>query len=277
MFSKKYLTISEFAKIAGVSRQTLIYYDRIGLFSPAYIANNQYRMYLHKQVDSIGIITILSDLGVPLKKIREVLADISIDTMEKTLTYQINTIQEKIEKLTVLQDLTKIRLEQMQEGKAFLQGAPNFSITERAEDTPIRIGKKLDCKQEEIDDDMVIEFFDYIESAKLPLIFTFGYIKNAEDILQGNENTVSHMWFRLKNNAYANAFMEKGKYLVGYAKGDYGKTNYIYEALRQYAKENGLTLGGNVYEEYLIDELSEQNPSDFVLKISVKILETKIN
>lgn len=275
MFSKKYLTISEFAKISGVSRQTLIYYDRIGLFSPAHIANNQYRMYLHKQVDTIGIITILSDLGVPLKKIKEILADISIDTMEKTLTYQIDTIREKIEKLTVLQDLTQIRLEQMQEGKAFLQGKTNFLITERAEDTPIRIGKKLDCPQEEIDDDMIIEFFDHSESAKLPLIFTFGYIKKAEDILQGKENLVSHMWFRLKNDAYANAFIQKGKYLVGYAKGDYGCTNYIYKELIRYAKENRLTLDGNVYEEYLIDELSEQNPNEFVLKISVKIQESK--
>lgn len=272
MFSKKYLTISDFSKISGVNRQTLIYYDRIGLFSPAHIANNQYRMYLHKQVDTIGIITILRDLGVPLKKIKEVIADISIDTMEKTLTYQINTIHEKIEKLTVLQDFTQIRLEQMREGKSFLQGAPNFSVTEIVEDVPIRIGKKIDCRQENIDDDVIIEFFDCIEDAKLPSIFSLGYIKKAEDILNRETNFISHMWFRLKNKKYANSFIPKGRYLIGYAKGDYGHTNYIYEDLIQYAKENGLTIDGNVYEEYLIDELSERNPNQFVLKIFIKIL-----
>ncbi len=32
---KREFSISEFAALMGVSRQTLIYYDRIGLFRPA--------------------------------------------------------------------------------------------------------------------------------------------------------------------------------------------------------------------------------------------------
>ena len=36
MKNSGYLTISEFSKIAEVSRKALIFYDRIGLFSPAY-------------------------------------------------------------------------------------------------------------------------------------------------------------------------------------------------------------------------------------------------
>lgn len=271
MITKKYLNISEFAKISGVSRQTLIYYDRIGLFSPAYVADNKYRMYSHKQVDNIGIITILSDLGVPLKKIKEILADISADVMEQTLTYQINAIQDKIERLTVLKDMTQIRLEQMQAGKAFLRDTPDFSVKEVSEDIPICIGEQISCKQECIGDDIVIAFFDHAEKCGLPLIFTFGYIKRAEDILQGNENVVSRMWFRLKNKAYANAFIPNGRYLVGCAKGDYGNANYVYKELVRYAEENGLVLLGNVFEEYLIDELSEKNPDNFVMQILAEV------
>ncbi len=271
MFSKKYLTISEFAKISGVSRQTLIYYDRIGLFSPAHIANNQYRMYLHKQVDTIGIVTILSDLGVPLKKIKEVLTDISVDTMEQTLGYQLNVLQEKIEKLTALKEMTQIRLEQIEEGKAFFNDGVPFTIKEITEDVPVRTGEKIDCKQGCIDDDTVVRFFDDIERHNLPLIFTFGYMKNAEDILQNIPDFVSRMWFRLKDKKYANGFITKGRYLFGYARGDYGKANYIYDDLVRYAKEHDLTIVGKVYEEYLIDELYEKNPNDFLLRIFVKI------
>lgn len=275
MFSKQYLNISDFAKISGVNRQTLIYYDRIGLFSPTFVADNKYRMYSHNQVDTIGIITILSDLGVPLKKIKEILTDISIDTMEKTLNYQLDEIEKKIEKLTILKDMTQIRLEQMREGKRFLNGAANFSIKKITEEIPIRVGEKIDCKQENIGDDTVITFFDHIEQCGLPLIFSFGYIKNAENIERSNNNVISHMWFRLKNKKYANAVISPGNYLVGYAKGDYGNTNYIYKDLFAFARENKLQITGNVYEEYLIDELSEKNPNDFVLQILVKITRTK--
>lgn len=90
--------------------------------------------------------------------------------------------------------------------------------------------------------------------------------------MQNNRNIVSNLWFLLKDRKYANALIPKGKYLVGYAKGDYGETNYIYTELLEFANQNGLSLVGNVYEEYLIDELSEQNPNDFVLQVFVKLL-----
>lgn len=271
MFSKKFLNISDFAKIAGVGRQTLIYYDRIGLFSPAFVAENKYRMYSHNQVDTIGIITILSDLGVPLKKIKGILEDISLKTMEKTLNYQLSAIDEKIEKLTVLKDMTKIRLEQMETGKKYLDGAAKFFVTEIKDSVPIYIGEKIDKRQEEIDDETVVSFFDGVEKKGLPLIFTFGYVKKSEDVLQRRENIVSRMWFRLKNKKYANAFIPSGRYLFGYGKGDYGTTNDIYRELSEYAKENGYSPIGDVYEEYLIDELSEKNPDCFVFQILVRV------
>lgn len=271
MLTKNFLNISDFAKISGVSRQTLIYYDRIGLFSPVYVANNKYRMYSHSQVDSIGIITILSDLGVPLKKIKDILADISTETMTKTLKYQLNAIQEKIEKLTALKDMTKIRLDQIEEGVKFLNGFTDFHVKDINEDIPICIGNAINLNQENIGDETILDFFATAEKIGLPLIFSFGYIKSADLILQNNFNFVSRMWFKVKNKKYANSFIPSGKYLIGYCKGDYGKTNYVYDNLLKYISEHNLTIIGNVYEEYLIDELSEQDPNNFVLRTYVQV------
>ncbi|HBY3460150.1 TPA: MerR family DNA-binding transcriptional regulator, partial [Clostridioides difficile] len=33
---KQYFTTGEFAKLCGISKQTLIFYDKIGIFSPEY-------------------------------------------------------------------------------------------------------------------------------------------------------------------------------------------------------------------------------------------------
>lgn len=271
MFSKKYLNISDFAKITGVSRQTLIYYDRIGLFSPAYVAENKYRMYSHKQADNLGIITILSDLGVPLKKIKEILAEISVGTIKKTLAYQIDEIAKKIEKLSVLKNMTQIRLEQISSGESF-PGAdsPRFHLIEIEENIPVRISDKINRSQENIDDETIVDFFENIEKEGLPMIFSLGYIKDSANILKYDYNTVSYFWFRLKDEKYANAFIPAGKYIVGYAKGDYGNTNYIYDELSDFACRNNLKINGNVYEEYLIDELCEKNPNEYIMQVFVK-------
>lgn len=40
-----YISISEMAKLHGITRQTLIHYDNIDLFKPAKVDTNGYRYY----------------------------------------------------------------------------------------------------------------------------------------------------------------------------------------------------------------------------------------
>lgn len=65
------IPISEFASLTNVSRQTLIYYDKINLFKPDYKNEIGYRYYSIKQIELISVITLLKELGMPLKEIKE--------------------------------------------------------------------------------------------------------------------------------------------------------------------------------------------------------------
>lgn len=70
MENKATLTISEFAKLSGVSRKTLIYYDKIGLFCPETVnPESGYRYYSYLQLDVISAIYALKEIGTPLKDI----------------------------------------------------------------------------------------------------------------------------------------------------------------------------------------------------------------
>lgn len=271
MFSKNYLNISAFAKLSGLSRQTLIYYDKIGLFSPAVVAENKYRTYSHKQIDVINIISILRDLDVPLKKIKSFLADISPEKTGEALNYQLGVINDKIQKLCDLRDMTEIRLEQIKLGQKNGAGQANFLVKTIEEPIYYYCGKQLDCLADKIPDDDVVEFFEQAEKTGVPLIFAFGHIKSAKSVLAGEAGVISRFCFRVKGQKFANGFMPAGKYIIGYARGDYGKTDYIYAELLRYAEVNGLKLCGNIYEEYLIDELAEKNPERFVLQISAAV------
>ena len=63
-------TVSEMASLFGVSRQTLIYYDKIGLFKPAKVNDRGYRFYSPTQIPLMRLITLLRDVGLDLEEIR---------------------------------------------------------------------------------------------------------------------------------------------------------------------------------------------------------------
>ncbi len=69
---KDMFSIGELASYQNISKQTLIYYDKIGLFKPAYVdPDNKYRYYTVKQVDYLDTILIMKEMGFTLNEIQE--------------------------------------------------------------------------------------------------------------------------------------------------------------------------------------------------------------
>ena len=67
-----YFSIGELSKLQNISRQTLIFYDKIGLFTPAYInPENGYRYYNANQLDYLDTICIMKKIGFSLEEIKE--------------------------------------------------------------------------------------------------------------------------------------------------------------------------------------------------------------
>lgn len=71
MNKESFLTTGEFAKLAGVTKHTLFYYDEIELFSPEIKTENGYRYYSVSQLEVFDVIYTLKDLGVSLDEIRQ--------------------------------------------------------------------------------------------------------------------------------------------------------------------------------------------------------------
>lgn len=63
--------IGEFAKVSGISAKALRFYDKIGLFRPAAVEpRTRYRRYLSQQLQELGTILTLRDLGASISDIR---------------------------------------------------------------------------------------------------------------------------------------------------------------------------------------------------------------
>ena len=97
---KTWFTISELAAAQGVSRQCLIWYDRIGLFRPERVdPGNGYRYYSSDQLDALDTIMMMKATGMPLEQIRKELEDYSTSSSQRTLDESIVEIDRKISAL----------------------------------------------------------------------------------------------------------------------------------------------------------------------------------
>lgn len=113
----KKFTISQLADLFKISRQTLIYYDKIDLLKPEYIDyENKYRYYTYRQVLELSFILFLKQAEFSLKDIKEyikckneketfeflVKKEIELDKKIKILKKAQNNIKEKINVLKEL-------------------------------------------------------------------------------------------------------------------------------------------------------------------------------
>lgn len=272
MFSNKYFSISDFARLMGVSRQTLLYYDRIGLFKPVKVLDNGYRAYSRSQINIFSMIYMLGEMRVPLKEIRQIVEQISPDTAMAVLEKQRGEMEKTMQKLKLLEGMMALRIAQISEGKAVLEKqSAEVSLEMLPEDIPLYLGKEINGSWEEITDDMIVDFYESCETRGLPMIFSGGQMKRREELLRGDTEQISHLCCRLREPRGANAVIPQGCYAVSYVRGDYGNVGGVYSRILSFIKERHMQIVGNAYEEYLLDELTGNNPAQFVMKIMVQV------
>ena len=95
---KDYYKIGEISKIYGIGRDSLMYYEDIGILKP-FRDKNGYRMYKLSDIWRLNLIKELRSLNFPMKKIKEYLDDRNIESTKEILNTEIILIDEKIEEL----------------------------------------------------------------------------------------------------------------------------------------------------------------------------------
>lgn len=75
-------SISQLAKLTGVSTRTLRYYDEINLLKPKRVSSSGYRIYGQKEVDRLQQILFFRELDVHLETIASILNDPNFDEVK---------------------------------------------------------------------------------------------------------------------------------------------------------------------------------------------------
>lgn len=106
------LTISKLARMFGLSRSTLLYYERIGLLEPSGRTQSGYRVYNEHDINRLERICRFKSTGIPLEKIRALL-ETKGDPAVRVLENRLEAIQQEIDALRLQQSVISNMLGRM--------------------------------------------------------------------------------------------------------------------------------------------------------------------
>ena len=122
-------TIGEISKHQNISRQTLIFYDKIGLFRPAYVdPENGYRYYSAAQLDYLDTICIMKKFGFSLDEIKAHMKSYTLDTSLIALRKQLTIIDRQIKDLQLIKSRVAHRCAQLEQSAAIRSDSAAVSV-----------------------------------------------------------------------------------------------------------------------------------------------------
>jgi DNA-binding transcriptional MerR regulator len=261
------LSISEFAKLTGIPRSKLIYYDDIGLFTPKARGQNNYRYYSMQQIITANFVNDLTAIGVPLKKMVELAKSRSPEAMRDLLQVEEKEYQRKIQEYQETLDLLKMVRNLIEAG---LDADVTNITVKTLKPMRMHVGPDNEFQDSESFYPAWITFLDKAQEKGHNLKFPVGGMFDTYERFTQNHRLPSRFYFM---NQKGKTIRPAGKFLVGYTHGFYGESGDLSGRLNTYAQEHGLTLGGPVYQAYLWDELSVVDPDNYLMQISIPIVE----
>ena len=267
-----YVSPTEFASISGVSRQTLIFYEKKGIFLPAYKNEKGYRFYLMSQLDIIATIQSLQKIGLSLEEIKDYIEHRNAQSTYELFSNKMNTLKEII--------TTYHKMINMMETKCQLITKANQILTdmvyiEYRDEIKIIKSDYIPFNSKEINQYKILgEHIKYRKKQNHSLGHAISGMVEWKKMLKSKRKKTFYQYYytildnQLEDENYD--IIPSGNYLVIYHKGTYETSYQPYHLFLDYAKKNHLVLDDIAYDESLIDELTEANPQNYITQISVK-------
>ncbi|HJB06534.1 MAG TPA: MerR family transcriptional regulator [Candidatus Enterocloster faecavium] len=266
---ENFYTTGAFAKYFGIKKDTLFYYDEIGLFSPAFVGENGYRYYTASQISPFGTLLALREMNVPLCQIREYFEAPSPAKLEIMATRQMERLEEEIRRRKEIHGIFKQILQDTEEGRTAETGTamirrlpPERFIYSSSEPG----GEGIQFHQ------WWDAYGDFVREKEIRGAASVGSLILKEHLERGQFDRVDRLF---TPGGRKGRLRPGGEYAVYYVKGPYESLADSYPKLLEEIQKQGYRLDGDVYEEYLISELTGEDPEQFVSRLTVKVCPEK--
>lgn len=264
------MTTGEFAKAVGVTKDTLFHYDRIGLFTPELVMENEYRYYSIYQLEIFDTILQLKEMDMPLMEIKEFLRHRSPDKMLSVFQKRGEQIERQIRTLKKQKQWIEERMTHIRDMR---NGDWNTIEIKRSPKryyvyTPIE--EKTDAAFLKKTNQIIMDFLKNNQDTA----YEIGYLQKKEDIQKAVYDNYSNIILLSRKKPVKTKFeiLEEGRYLTAYHKGHWTTVGECYERLLAYARKHRLMLDTCFFEYELINYLFADCEDEYVTEISVRIL-----
>lgn len=263
-------TIGELSKHQNISRQTLIYYDKIGLFCPAYTdPSNGYRYYSPAQLDYLDTILILKKIGFSLDEIKEHMKHYTMERSIAALQKQLVVINRRIEELQMLKSRVKQRCAQMESCLCAQHEGEKVTL-EQIERQYILLQP---VPQPHTLEDVSLatkQCFVRAFKEKLPVYFQSGAVVPCDRICAGRYTEAEYAFLPIEKKIPAVPEIRElpaGRCVCTYHVGDYLSIGKAYERILDYCAKNDLHIQSDSYEFALNDYLSTGDEREYITRV----------
>lgn len=266
---KDMFSIGELAAYQNISKQTLIFYDKIGLFKPAHVdSNNKYRYYTAQQIDYLDTIFIMKEMGFSLAEIQEHMKNYTIDTSLVALRKQLTIIDQQIKHLQLIRNRLAHRCEQMENVKEFRDESRDVRIKEV--DKQYLLAADVDEPRSFREISIATKkCFSQAMSDELPIFFQTGVIVPYENILAGRFTEASRAFLPIEKTKKAKNIvaLPAGRVVSIYHYGTYESVERSYRRILEYCDANNLAIISDSYEFCINDYISSGDENEYITEI----------
>ena len=266
-----YFSTHEFAKLVGVTKHTLFHYDKVGVFSPEIKLENDYRYYSYTQIEYFGVISTLKELGMSLSEIKAYLDRRTPQYLILLLKEREKEIEVKINHLIQMKKLISHKAQVTKEALTIENHHP-FITTETKE--VLLVSKVLEPKSKK---GLGLAIGNHMSNCKSHGILprnAIGNMIHINNIKQKDYHKYQYFFTKTDiEEQHDNIYIKPaGRYLNIIHKEGFYSTHNTYEDILDYANKNHLSLDDFFYEDVLLDELSIKGYENYIVKISIRIL-----
>ncbi len=266
---KNLFSIGEVAKQQNISRQTLLFYDKIGLFCPVWVdPQNGYRYYSASQLDYLDTICIMKKIGFSLEEIKAHMQGYTIEHSIEALHRQLAVVEGKIAELQMIKSRAEHRCRELEQVATLRKNSRNVTV----EDQPARclLLQKVEPPFS-LEDVSLATKRCFVRSFKdqLPIYYQSGAIVPLHRVLQQRYTEAEYAFLPIEGAGAAHDVLQlpAGRCVCTYHIGNYSAVAGAYRRLLDYCRANGLTIVSDSYEFAINDYLSTGDESEYITKI----------
>ena len=270
----EYLSSKEFRTLCDITKNTLVWYEKKGLLSPGFTAENGYHYYSLEQFYEIDLIKVLKWADKSLEDCKEYIDNRTSTLFLSMMLEQQEILQKKIEQLLQQKKVVDRGIQDYLSMQSRLTIIPQIvhhpSIWLLMEKIDITSDKGYVQALSRLYDTFHRSFSTY---GSVPTMLNSAIVRQ-EDI--ENYKDYRHSFVCLKiNKPIPNTLCEhfpEGDYVVCFHKGDPKCILETYQKMLDFISLNGLRIAGNILENDYINYLSTRDSKSFCKEILIPVI-----